>query len=233
MFTNLKEKKMQETCCNNYKNMEVCNCPRLGEQAPDFEAETTHGKIKFSEFNKGHWIVLFSHPADFTPVCTTEFIGFAQKREEFEKRNVKLLGLSIDSVYSHIEWVRQIEENFELKINFPVIADLRFEVSSLYNMVHPAISNNHAIRTVFIIDPDGILKTYIAYPSSVGRNIDEIVRLIDALQLVDKKKVATPANWKPGENVIVPPPKTTQDAEERINEKHEECKSWYLCKDKA
>jgi len=224
---------MQETCCNNQDKMpEICNCLRLGEFAPDFEAETTHGKIKFSEFNKGHWVILFSHPADFTPVCTTEFIGFAQKQQEFEKRNVKLLGLSIDSVYSHIEWVRQIEENFELKINFPVIADLRYKVSGLFNMVHPAISEDHAIRTVYIIDPQGILRTYIAYPSSVGRNIDEIIRIIDALQLVDEKKVATPANWKPGENVIVPPPRTTEDMQQRLHEKHEECSSWYLCKTK-
>ena len=224
---------MQETCCNNQDKMsEICNCLRLGESAPDFEAETTHGKIQFSEFNKGHWVILFSHPADFTPVCTTEFIGFAQKQKEFEKRNVKLLGLSIDSVYSHIEWVRQIEENFELKINFPVIADLRYEVSHLYNMIHPAISNIHAIRTVYIIDPEGILKMSIAYPSSVGRNIDEIIRTIDALRLVDEKKVATPANWKPGENVIVPPPRTTEDAEQRLHEKHEEYSSWYLCKTK-
>ena len=224
---------MQETCCNNQDKMsEICNCLRLGESAPDFEAETTHGKIQFSEFNKGHWVILFSHPADFTPVCTTEFIGFAQKQKEFEKRNVKLLGLSIDSVYSHIEWVRQIEENFELKINFPVIADLRYEVSHLYNMIHPAISNIHAIRTVYIIDPEGILKMSIAYPSSVGRNIDEIIRTIDALQLVDEKKVATPANWKPGENVIVPPPRTTEDAEQSLHEKHEEFSSWYLCKTK-
>ena len=224
---------MQETCCNNQdKISEICTCLRLGEPAPDFEAETTHGKIKFSEFNKGHWVILFSHPADFTPVCTTEFIGFAQKQEEFEKRNVKLLGLSIDSVYSHIEWVRQIEENFELKIDFPVIADLGFDVSHLYNMIHPAISTTHAIRTVYIIDPEGILKMSIAYPSSVGRNIDEIIRTVDALKLVDEKKVATPANWKPGENVIVPPPKTSEDAEKRVHEKHEECSSWYLCKTK-
>jgi len=224
---------MQECNCNNHdKNSQTCNCPRLGEFAPDFEAETTHGKIKFSEFNNGHWVILFSHPADFTPVCTTEFIGFAQKQQEFEKRNVKLLGLSIDSVYSHIAWIRQIEEDFELKINFPVIADLRFEVSSLYNMVHPAISNTHAIRTVYIIDPEGVLKMFIAYPSSVGRNIDEIIRIVDALQIVDKKGVATPANWKPGENVIIPPPKTKDEAEKRVHEKHEECKSWYLCKEK-
>lgn len=223
---------MLETCCNNEEILEVCNCIRLGEPAPDFEADTSHGKIKFSEFNQGSWVILFSHPADFTPVCTTEFIGFAQKQQEFDKRNVKLLGLSIDSVYSHIAWVRQIEETFELKINFPIIADLRYEVSQLYNMIHPAISEVHAIRTVYIIDPNGILRMSIAYPSSVGRNIDEIIRIIDALQVVDERKVATPANWKPGENVIVPPPRTTSDAEKRTHEKHEECTNWFLCKEK-
>ena len=224
---------MQETCCNNHDEfLEICTCPRLGEPAPDFEAETSRGKIKFSEFNKGHWVILFSHPADFTPVCTTELVGFAEQQEEFDKRNVKILGLSIDSVYSHIAWIRQIEEGFDLKINFPVIADLGFEVSNLYGMIHPAISPVHAIRAVYIIDPQGILKMTISYPSSVGRNINELIRIIDALQLVDEKKIATPANWKPGENVIIPPPRTTEDAEQRVNEKHEEYCSWYLCKEK-
>lgn len=210
--------------------IEVCNCLRLHEPVPDFEADTNQGKIKFSEFNKGSWVILFSHPADFTPVCTTEFIGFAQKQEEFEKRNVKLLGLSIDSVYSHIAWIKQIEEDFEIKIKFPVIADLGMEVSSMYNMIHPAISEVHAVRTIYIIDPEGILRGYIVFPMSVGRNIDEIIRMIDALQTVDEKKIATPANWKPGDDVIVPPPQTSADAEKRLHEGHKECKSWYLCK---
>ncbi len=210
--------------------VEVCCCPRLHEPAPDFEADTNRGKIKFSEYNKGSWVVLFSHPADFTPVCTTEFIGFAQKQEEFEKRNVKLLGLSIDSVFSHIAWIRQIEEDFDIKIKFPVIADLGMEVSHLYNMIQPAISEVHAVRTIFIIDPEGILRGYIMFPMSVGRNIDEIIRMIDALQLVDEKQIATPANWQPGDNVIIPPPQTSEDAEKRLHEKHEECNSWYLCK---
>lgn len=210
--------------------MEVCNCLRIGEPVPNFEADTNQGKIMFSEFNKGSWVVLFSHPADFTPVCTTEFIGFAQKQEEFEKRNVKLLGLSIDSVYSHIAWIKQIEELFEVKIKFPVIADLGFEVSHMFNMIHPAVSEVHAIRMIYIIDPQGILKSYIAYPSSVGRNIDEIIRLIDALQLVEKEKIATPANWKVGDMVIVPPPHTSEEAAAREHEGHKECKSWFLCK---
>jgi len=213
--------------------VEVCNCPRLGELAPDFEAETNQGKIKFSEYNKGSWVILFSHPADFTPVCTTEFSGFAQKQEEFEKRNVKLLGLSIDSVYSHIAWIKQIEELFEVKINFPVIADLGFEVSYLYNMIHPAISEVHAVRAVYIIDPEGILRASITFPMGVGRNIDEIIRMIDAMQLVDKEKIATPANWKSGDDVIIPPPQTSQEADKNGHAGHGECKSWYLCKKKV
>src|SRR3989339_441085 len=132
---------------NNYEYeeyVEICSCPRLGEPAPDFEADTTHGKIRFSEFNKGHWVILFSHPADFTPVCTTEFAAFADKQEEFDKRNTKLLGLSIDSVYSHIAWIRDIEEKFEVEIKFPVIADLLMDVANKYAMIHPAISEVHA-----------------------------------------------------------------------------------------
>ncbi|OGI03004.1 MAG: peroxiredoxin [Candidatus Melainabacteria bacterium GWF2_37_15] len=210
--------------------IEVCACPRLHEPAPDFEADTNQGHIKFSEYNKGSWVILFSHPADFTPVCTTEFIGFAQKQEEFEKRNVKLLGLSIDSVYSHIAWIKQIEEDFETEIKFPVIADLGMEVAHLYNMIHPAVSDVHAIRSIYIIDPKGILRGYQVFPMSVGRNVDEIIRMIDAMQIVDEKQVATPANWKPGENVIIPPPKTQEEARKRVHEKHAECKSWFLCK---
>jgi len=213
--------------------IEVCSCPRLNEPVPDFEADTNQGKIKFSEFNKGSWVVLFSHPADFTPVCTTEFIGFAEKQDEFDKRNVKLLGLSIDSVYSHIAWIKQIEEDFEMEIKFPVIADLGMEVASLYNMIQPAVSEVHAVRTIFIIDPEGVLRGYIVYPMSVGRNIDEIIRMVDAMQLVDEQKIATPANWKVGDNVIVPPPQTQEAARKRLDEGHEECHSWFLCKTKA
>jgi peroxiredoxin 2/4 len=217
----------------NYKEViEVCACLRLGEPAPDFEAETTHGRIKFSEFNKGHWVVLFSHPADFTPVCTTEFAAFADRQDEFAERNVKLIGLSIDSVYSHIAWVRLIEEKFEVKIKFPIIADLLMDVADKYGMIHPAISEVHAVRTVFIIDPEGILKCMISYPQSVGRNINEIIRLIDALQLVEKEKVATPANWKPGDSVIIPPPNTVEDAEKLPHKDNEECIDWFLCKKK-
>lgn len=219
---------------NEYDEViEVYCCPKLGEPAPDFEVDTTHGRLKLSEYNKGHWVILFSHPADFTPVCTTEFAAFAEKQEEFDKRNVKLLGLSIDSVYSHIAWVRTIEEKFEVKIKFPIIADLLMDVAHRYGMIHPAISEVHAIRTIFIIDPDGILKASISYPSSVGRNINEIIRMIDALQIVEKEKVATPANWKPGDSVIVPPPKTVEAADKVMEGNLEECTDWFLCKRKV
>jgi peroxiredoxin (alkyl hydroperoxide reductase subunit C) len=221
---------------NNDEYIESVNCcccaPRLGETAPDFTAVTTHGKIKLSDYNKNSWVLLFSHPADFTPVCTTEFIAFAEKQEEFDKRNVKLFGLSVDSVYSHIAWVKQIEEIFEIKIKFPIIADIPMEVSELYGMIHPEISEVHPIRAIYLIDPSGIIRTIIYYPSSVGRNIDEILRLIDAMQVVDKEGVATPVNWKPGDNVIIPPPTTVEEATKTEHSEHEECHSWYLCKRK-
>lgn len=215
------------------ETIDECYCsPRLGEVAPNFVARTTFGKLKLSDYNKDSWVLLFSHPADFTPVCTTEFIAFTEKQEEFDKRNVKLLGLSVDSVYSHIAWVKQIEELFEVKIKFPIIADIPMQISELYGMIHPEISEIHPIRSIFLIDPEGIIRTIIYYPSSVGRNIDEIIRLIDAMQVVDKEGVATPANWKSGDNVIIPPPNTVEEASEREHEQHEECHSWYLCKRK-
>lgn len=204
------------------------NFPRLGSLAPDFQAETTHGTIRLEDF-RGSWLILFSHPADFTPVCTTEFVAFAQIAPELKKRNAELMGLSIDSTYSHIAWVRNIEQNFGVKIPFPVIADLNKEVATLYGMIMPGESKTETSRCVFVIDPNGILRAMIYYPLTTGRNMDEILRLIDALQTTDKHGVATPANWRPGEKVIVPPPKTTEAAEERIKAGYE-CKDWYFCR---
>lgn len=206
---------------------EAARMPVLGEQAPDFEAVTTHGVLRLSDF-KGMWLVLFSHPADFTPVCTTEFIAFAQLYDEFKKRNVELLGLSVDSVSSHIAWVRNIEEKMGVKISFPIIADLNKEVAMKYGMIHPGQSKTETVRCVFIIDPEGKIRAILYYPLTTGRNIHEILRLIDALQTSDKYKVATPANWKPGDPVVVPPPQTVEDAEERLKQGYE-CKDWYLC----
>ena len=203
---------------------------RLGEVVPDFETVTTHGKIKLSDF-KGKWVILFSHPADFTPVCTTEFVAFAKIHEELVKRNVKLIGLSIDSVYSHIAWVRRIKEKLGVEIPFPVIADLDMKVANLFGMIHPGISSTAAVRAVFFIDPEMKLRAMIYYPLNVGRNMNEILRVIDALQTADKYKVALPANWRPGDAVIVPPPGTQEDAEKRLQEGYE-CIDWFLCKKK-
>jgi peroxiredoxin (alkyl hydroperoxide reductase subunit C) len=200
----------------------------LNEPAPDFEAVTTHGVIRLSDY-RGRWLILFSHPADFTPVCTTEFIAFAEIYPELQKRGVDLLGLSIDSVYSHIAWVRNIKEKTGVEIPFPIIADLNKEVATLYGMIMPGESKTETSRCVFVIDPDGILRAMIYYPLTTGRNMHEILRLVDALQTTDKYKVATPANWKPGDKVIVPAPRTLEEAEERVKAGYE-CTDWYLCK---
>lgn len=201
--------------------------PRLNEPAPDFEAVTTFGKIKLSDF-RGKWVVLFSHPADFTPVCTTEFVAFSKANDEFVKRNVQLIGLSIDSIFSHLAWIKNIEKNFGVKVPFPIIEDIDMKVATLYGMVHPKASSTQAVRAVFIIDDKGILRAMIYYPLTNGRNIQEIIRLIDALQTTDKYGVATPANWTPGEKVIVPPPRSQEDLEKRLTEGYE-CIDWYLC----
>jgi peroxiredoxin (alkyl hydroperoxide reductase subunit C) len=189
---------------------------------------TTYGKLKLSDF-EGTWLILFSHPADFTPVCTTEFIAFAEIYPEFQKRGVVLMGLSIDSVYAHIAWIRNIEEKIGVKIPFPIIADLNKEVATAYGMLMPGESSTETSRCVFIIDPKGVLRAMIYYPLTTGRNIQEILRVIDALQTSDEHKVATPANWKPGDKVIIPAPKTQEGAENRIDEGLEYI-DWYLCK---
>jgi peroxiredoxin (alkyl hydroperoxide reductase subunit C) len=203
--------------------------PRIGEPAPPFEAITTHGKIRLNDF-KGAWLVLFSHPADFTPVCTSEFIAFAEIHPRLREMNCGLLGLSIDSVYSHIAWIRNIEEKMGQRIEFPVIADLNKDIASLYGMVMPGESRTETVRCVFVIDDRQMIRAMTYYPLSTGRNTDEIIRLIQALQAGDKYGVATPANWRPGERVIIPPPDTQASAEERIREKHAECRDWYFCK---
>lgn len=202
--------------------------PRLGEKAPQFDAVTTQGALRLDDF-KGGWLLLFSHPADFTPVCTTEFIAFAEIYDELQRRNVQLLGLSVDSVSSHIAWARNIEEKMGTKIPFPIIADLDKKVATAYGMIHPDQIKTGAVRCVFVIDPDGIVRAMIYSPLSVGRNIQEILRLIDALQTTDKYKVATPANWRPGDAVVVPAPRTQEEAEARMKEGYN-CEDWYFCK---
>jgi peroxiredoxin (alkyl hydroperoxide reductase subunit C) len=217
-----------------YKMEEVkerlISLPRLGEVAPAFEAVTTQGVLKLEDF-KGSWLILFSHPADFTPVCTTEFIAFAEIYPELQKRGVELLGLSVDSVSSHIAWVRNVEEKTGVKIPFPIIADLNKELSLAYGMIHPGESKTETVRCVFIIDDKQVIRAILYYPLTTGRNMDEILRIIDALQTTDANAVATPANWRPGEMAVVPPPNTQEGAEERLKQGYE-CVDWYLCKKK-
>ncbi|MFA5629767.1 MAG: peroxiredoxin [Dehalococcoidales bacterium] len=214
--------------------MEECkdtsiSLPRLGDKAPDFNTETTHGNLTLDDF-KGSWIILFSHPADFTPVCTTEFIAFAEIYPDLQKRGVELLGLSVDSLSSHIAWARNVEEKTGVKIPFPIIADLSKEVSTAYGMVHPGQSKTETVRCVFIIDDKHVIRTILYYPLSTGRNMQEILRIVDALQTTDKNGVATPANWNPGDKVIIPAPNTQEAAEERVKQSDYECVDWYLCK---
>ena len=206
----------------------IVRLPRLNEPAPDFHAPTTHGEKKLSDY-KGRWLILFSHPADFTPVCTTEFMGFAKAWPEFQKLNCDLLGLSIDSTFSHVAWVRNIKEKFGVEIPFPVIDDLSMEVSSAYGMIMPGASDTSTVRTTFFIDPEGIMRAMIYYPMSNGRSIDEFLRLVKAMQTSDEHEIATPEGWQPGDDVIVPPPQTAQEAEERANSADFECKDWYFC----
>jgi alkyl hydroperoxide reductase subunit AhpC len=176
---------------------------RLGDVAPDFTAETTEGTIKFHEWLGNSWGVLFSHPADFTPVCTTELGAVAKLRSEFDKRDVKVMAISADPIDSHSKWIGDINETQNTLVNYPLIADPKFEISNLYGMVHPNVTDKFTVRSVFIIGPDKKIKLMITYPASTGRNFDEILRVIDSLQLTAKYSVATPANWKHGEDVII------------------------------
>lgn len=211
--------------------------PLIGEVAPSFEAETTQGRIKFPEDYKGKWVILFSHPADFTPVCTTEFITLASMQDEFRKLNCELIGLSIDSTFSHIAWLRTIKEKVQFRnmknveVTFPVISDLTMEVSRAYGMLQPSASTTQAVRAVFLIDPESKVRALLYYPLSNGRNFQEIKRLLMAMQMSDTHKVATPADWQPGEEVIIPPPGSCGAAKERV-ESHDpsvRCIDWFLC----
>jgi peroxiredoxin (alkyl hydroperoxide reductase subunit C) len=200
--------------------------PRLNEPAPPFSARTTHGERTLEDY-RGKWLILFSHPADFTPVCTTEFIGFAKAAPKFAEMGCELLGLSIDSLFSHLAWVRNIKEKFGVDIPFPIIEDLKMEVARAYGMVHPGAADTQAVRATFFIDPNGVLRAMVYYPMSNGRSIDEFVRLLSALQTSDANGVATPENWCPGKPVIVPPPKTAEAAEKRASEGYDTV-DWYF-----
>ena len=202
--------------------------PRLGEPAPDFSAVTTHGPRKLADY-RGRWLVLFSHPADFTPVCTTELVAFAKAHDRFRTLGAELLGLSIDSKFAHIAWVRNIKEKFGVDIPFPIIEDLSMRVASAYGMIQPGASDTSAVRATFFIDPDGVLRAMVYYPMSNGRSIDEFVRLLEAMQTSDRNKVATPEGWRPGDKVIVPPPATCELAEARLSEGYE-LTDWYFSK---
>lgn len=203
--------------------------PQIGTKAPDFTAVTTFGEMKLSDF-AGKWVVLFSHPADFTPVCTTEFIAFARYFPYFLQRNTQLMGLSIDSVFAHLGWVYNIYRTTGVEIPFPVIADLDMRIARMYGMIAPSVSETSTVRSVFIIDDKQVIRAILQYPQTTGRYIPEILRIIDALQTADRDKVVTPANWIPGSPVIVPPPRTYQQLKERVrNPEGYSCTDWYLC----
>lgn len=204
--------------------------PRIGDQAPDFEAVTTTGPIKFSNFAKNKWLVLFSHPADFTPVCTTEMSGFALRKKEFTKLKTELLGLSIDSVHAHLGWVNNVREKTGVYFDFPIIADIDMKVSKLYGMLQPNESETAAVRAVFFIDPTKKIRLIMYYPLNVGRNMDEILRALEGLQISDKHKVALPLDWKRGDKVIIPPPKTLKDMNARLEDDSIEKVDFYLAK---
>ncbi len=215
---------------------EQIRMPLIGDIAPSFKAVTTQGDINFPEDYKGKWIVLFSHPADFTPVCTTEFMTFAAMKKDFDDLNVQLVGVSIDSLFAHIAWLRKIHElewkNMKnLEVTFPLIEDIKMEVSKKYGMLQPNSSSTQAVRAVFVIDPTGIIKALMYYPASTGRNFDEIKRLIQALQKNEKDGVATPADWRPGEDTIISPAGSCGTAKERMEEKDDDkyCLDWFLC----
>lgn len=203
--------------------------PRIGDMAPDFEAVTTTGKLKFSDYNKGNWVIFFSHPADFTPVCTTEMTGFAMEKDFFAAHNTKLMGLSIDSIHAHIAWVNAVHEKTGVLFEFPIVADIDMSISKLYGMLQPGESETAAVRAVFIIDPEARVRLIMYYPLNVGRNMTEIKRSLLALQTSDENKCAMPLNWQPGEKVIVPAPKTIKALAERKNSDLEMV-DWYLAK---
>jgi len=210
--------------------------PRIGDKAPEFKAITTQGEISFPADYKDKWVILFSHPADFTPVCTSEFMTFARRENEFEALNCKLVGLSIDGLYSHIAWLRTIKEKIEFKgmknieVNFPLIEDITMEIAKKYGMIQPGESSTKAVRAVFFIDPKGIIRAIIYYPLSLGRNFDELKRALIAMQTADKYSIATPADWQPGDDVIVPPAGSCGVAKDRMENKEEmTCYDWFFC----
>jgi len=204
--------------------------PRIGDTAPDFQAITTQGELSFHRWKEGKWTLLFSHPADFTPVCSTEMAEFARRYAEFQQRGVKLIGLSVDSIHSHLAWRENLKTVLGVDIAFPIISDLSTDVARLYGMLHERQTAVSTVRALFVIDPKGIVRALVYYPLNVGRNVDEVVRLIDALQTADQHGCALPVNWKPGDSVIVPPPRTVDEVNERMQRKDTERIDFYLSK---
>ena len=207
----------------------IQSMPRIGDVAPDFEALTTTGKLRFSEYAKGAWTILFSHPADFMPVCTTEMSGFAQEKEFFAAHSTRLIGLSIDSIHAHVAWVQNVREKTGVFFEFPIIADLDMSIAKLYGMLQPGESETAAVRAVFIIDPNFKVRLMMYYPLNVGRNMEEIKRALIALQTADQHKCALPLNWQPGDKAIVPPPKTLAELDARLKSDYEMV-DFYLAK---
>ena len=210
--------------------------PRIGDKAPEFKATTTQGEINFPSDFEGNWVILFSHPADFTPVCTSEFMTFAHLEEKFANANCKLVGLSIDGIYSHIAWLRTIKDKIKfngmenIEVKFPLIEDISMKVAKQYGMIQPGESKTQAVRAVFFIDPKGIVRAIIYYPLSLGRNFDEIYRALIAMQTADKFNIATPADWYPGNDVIISPAGSCGVAEERMTNTDDlECEDWFFC----
>jgi peroxiredoxin (alkyl hydroperoxide reductase subunit C) len=210
--------------------------PRIGDAAPAFKAVTTQGEIDFPKQYAGSWVILFSHPADFTPVCTSEFMTFGSLQDQFLKVNCKLVGLSVDGLYSHIAWLRTIREKIEyrgmknVEVTFPLIEDITMEVAKKYGMIQPGESNTKAVRAVFVIDPKGVIRTIIYYPLSLGRNFDELYRVVVALQTSDAFGVATPADWRPGDDVIISPAGSCSSAKDRMDGKEDMvCQDWFFC----
>lgn len=212
------------------ENEEMNRFPLIGDKFPEMTVQTTEGKVKLPGEYSGKWVVLFSHPADYTPVCTTEFVAFAKRKDEFDKLNTALIGLSIDQIFSHIKWDEWIEENLDVKINFPIIADANGDIAKKIGMVHPG-KGSQTVRAVFIIDPQGFIRLILYYPQEIGRNMDEILRSLKALQISDEKGVAVPANWPENElikdRLIVPPPTDKAAAKKRLEEY--ECYDWWFC----
>jgi peroxiredoxin 2/4 len=215
---------------------QIIAMPRIGDAAPEFKAVTTQGEINFPSDYKGSWAILFSHPADFTPVCTSEFMTFASMESQFEQANCKLVGLSVDGLYSHIAWLRTIKEKIEYKgmkdveVKFPLIEDITMDVAKKYGMMMPGESSTKAVRAVFFVDPKGIIRAIIYYPLSLGRNFDELYRALIAMQTADAFSIATPADWRPGDDVIVPPAGSCGVAKDRMENKEEmKCYDWFFC----